>query len=65
MAPLYVTEFRLPSSPRSEDETPKERIFTWRDGGTIAKHEGKRFTTAVKFQYNPAHKGWDLLSIAW
>ena len=65
MEPLYVTEFRLPSSAQSDVAIPRYRIFALKEGGTFARHVGRRFTTEVKFQYNPKHGGWDLLSISW
>jgi len=65
MAPVQVTGTYQPPLPRLEEQTPKNQPFTWKDGGTILKREGPRFTTELKFQYNPVHRGWDLLSFSW
>ena len=65
MAPVQVTGTYQPPLPRLEEQTPKNQPFTWKDGGTILKREGPRFTTELKFQYNAVHRGWDLLSFSW
>jgi len=65
MAPVHVTDTFQPIGQRAGEDEPKEQVFTWDGGGTLLKHEGPRFTTELKFQFNPKHKGWDLLSISW
>ena len=53
----------------TEEGTPKvilpvNQPFTFETGGTFLKHEGRRVTVELKFQYNP-HGGFDLFRLAW
>jgi|GEM_PF-5326807 len=65
MSPVRVTG-SYPAPLRSpEVQLPKNQPFTLIAGGTILKHEGPRFTTELKFQYNALHRGFDILSISW
>jgi hypothetical protein len=65
MAPVRVTDTYQPIGQRVGEDDPKEQVFTWDGGGTLLKHVGQQFTTELKFQFDPKHKGWDLLSISW
>jgi hypothetical protein len=65
MAPVHVTDTFQPIGQRAGEDEPKEQVFTWDGGGTLLKRDGPQFTTELKFQFNPKHKGWDLLSISW
>ena len=65
MAPVQVTGIYQPPLPRLEEQTPKNQPFTWKDGGTLLKREGPHFTIELKFQYDPVHRGFDILSISW
>lgn len=62
MAPVEVSAPRAAASP--VDEPPKTQSFTPREGGTIYRHYGSRVTTELKLQYNPKHRGWDILSFS-
>ena len=65
LAPVRVTATYLPPLRKFEDEVPRSQPFTAKDGGTLWRHDAHRFTTELKFQYNPAHRGFDLLSFSW
>lgn len=65
MAPFWVVGAYSPILRRSDDEAPKSQAFTWEEGGTILKQRGPIFTSELKFQYDPRHKGIDLLSFSW
>jgi len=65
MAPFWVVGAYSPILRRSDDEAPKSQPFTWEEGGTILKQRGPVFTSELKFQYDPRHKGIDLLSFSW
>lgn len=62
MAPVEVSAPQAATSP--VDEPPKAQPFTPREGGTIYQHYGPRVTTELKLQYNPKHRGWDILSFS-
>jgi hypothetical protein len=70
MAPFAVKDsaVTLYSKPRAIE--PEDRPFTWTEGGTVLKREGRTFTTELKFQYNPFQydppdKKVDILKISW
>ena len=65
MAPFWVVGAYSPMLRRSDDEAPRSQAFTWEEGGTILKQRGPLFTSELKFQYDPRHKGIDLLSFSW
>lgn len=65
MTPFWVVGAATPLMRRLEDEAPKNQPFTWEDGGTLLKRTGPQFTSELKFQYDPRHKGIDLLSFSW
>ena len=65
MTPFWVVGAYSPILRRSDDEAPKSQAFTWEEGGTILKQRGPLFTSELKFQYDPRHKGIDLLSFSW
>jgi len=65
LAPVRVTGTYQPPLLRYEDTWPRNQPFTAKDGGTLWRHDAYRFTTELKFQYNPAHRGFDLLSFSW
>jgi hypothetical protein len=65
MEPVLVTSTHAEIVGGSQPKPPNERPFDLKEGGTILKHRGPRFTTELKFQYNPVHRGWDILSISW
>jgi hypothetical protein len=65
MSPVLVTSFHVLSDGSREEGRPRNQSFAFKEGGTILKREGPRFTTELKFQYNAKHRGWDILSISW
>jgi hypothetical protein len=65
LAPVRVADTYQPIGQRPGEADPKEQVFTWDGGGTLLKHEGPQFTTELKFQFDPKHKGWDMLNISW
>ena len=53
--------------PRREPVVPvlRQQPFTWVNGGTFLKYEGRNFTLATGLRFNAQHGGFDLLSISW
>lgn len=43
----------------------REESFSWKEGGTIFKKNGKNVTTERKLKFNSTHKGWDMINFAW
>ena len=64
LAPVKVTTTIKPDAVRKTEERTKALPFTWKNGGTILKHEGRRTTTELKFQFDAGNGGWDVLNIS-
>ena len=64
LAPVKVTSTIKPEAIRKSEERPKAQLFTWKNGGTILKHDGHRTTTELKLQFNADHGGLDIISIS-
>ena len=72
LATLEVNQ-RYRAKPKAE--VPTEHSFTWREGGTFVRRDGRHFTTILKFQTNPNDDGmpvlmandpgFNILSILW
>jgi hypothetical protein len=43
----------------------REESFSWKEGGTILKKEGRKVTTEVKWKFNPERNAMDILSFSW
>ena len=61
----YVVKQPYAASWKPLAPVPLNRPFSWTEGGTFRKHEGRRVTAELKLQYNHPHKGWDFLNLSW
>ncbi len=68
--PVVLSPVRVTSSYEMIDrkpviDLPKEQPFNWKEGGTLYRHKGRRFTTEFKFQFNPLVGKFDIFRISW
>jgi len=68
MAPFAVTTSALPiqvTHDRPVIAAPVEHPYTWRDGGTILRDDGKVFSVKAGVDYDPEFNVLNLLKISW
>lgn len=65
LPPVQVGGSYQPGPLTPDQQIPAGRPFTWKDGGTILRHDGSQLTTQLEFRYNPEWNAVEFLKISW